>query len=150
MDALSIHVYGESSRIPPTFRHPHTTTIGIADYPKLVALLRAAFDGTAQPGSSLPIAYGEYGVETTIPTAKAHLYTGREVVSTVSEQIQERYYLEAIRAAQRQPNVHMLFLFHVVDETPLEGLQSGTRYADGSPKASEAAVQSALDRVSGR
>ena len=39
----------------------------------------------------------------------------------------------------------MLFLFHVVDETRLEGLQSGTRYADGSPKASEAPVQAALN-----
>jgi len=44
--------------------------------------------------------------------------------------------------------VRMLFLFHVVDETRLEGLQSGTRYADGSPKASEAAVKAALDAAS--
>ena len=32
MDAFSIHVYGESPRIPPTLRHPRTTSIGIADY----------------------------------------------------------------------------------------------------------------------
>ena len=38
MDAFSLHVYGETNRIPPTFRHPLTTTLGIADYPKLVAL----------------------------------------------------------------------------------------------------------------
>jgi hypothetical protein len=37
----------------------------------------------------------------------------------------------------------MLLLFHVVDETRLEGLQSGTRYADGSPKSSYAAVRDA-------
>jgi len=145
MDALSIHVYGDSQRIPPGFRHPRSTTIGIADYPKLVALLREAFDGTGQPGARLPIVYGEYGVETTIPAAKSFLYTGHEVTTPVDEATQARFYTEAIQAALRQPTVRMLFLFHVVDETRLEGLQSGTRYADGSPKASEAPVQAALN-----
>ena len=50
--------------------HPKNTTIAIADYAKLVALLGKAFDGTAQPGSTLPIVYGEFGVETD-PGAKA-------------------------------------------------------------------------------
>jgi hypothetical protein len=150
MDAFSIHVYGESSRIPPTLQHPRTTTIGIADYPKLVALLGAAFDGTAQAGSKLPIVYGEYGVETRIPAAKAALYTGREVIEPVDEQTQATYYVEAIHAAEQQPNVRMLFLFHVADESRLEGLQSATRYADGSPKSSEAPVQAALEAASGR
>ena len=53
-----------------------------------------------------------------------------------------------VRAAERQPNVRMLFLFHVVDETRLEGLQSGTRYADGTPKSSEAPVRAALESAS--
>jgi hypothetical protein len=150
MDAFDIHVYGESSRIPPTLQHPQTRTIGIADYPKLVALLGEAFDGTGQPGSKLPVVYGEYGVETTIPAAKASLYTGHEVVPTVDEHTQATYYVEAIHAAEQQPNVRMLFLFHVVDESRLEGLQSATRYADGSPKSSEPAVQVALEAASGR
>jgi hypothetical protein len=150
MDAFDIHVYGESSRIPPTLQHPQTRTIGVADYAKLVALLGEAFDGTGQPGSKLPIVYGEYGVETTIPAAKASLYTGHEVVPTVDEQTQATYYVEAIHAVEQQPNVRMLFLFHVVDESRLEGLQSATRYADGSPKSSEPAVQAALEAASGR
>jgi hypothetical protein len=147
MDALSIHVYGESSGIPPTFAHPRSTTIGIADYRKLVGILGAAFDGTAQPGSRLPIVYGEYGVETQIPPGEAHLYTGREVVPVVDEQTQGEYYAEAIRAAARQPNVRMLFLFHVSDESRLEGLQSGVRYADGTPKSSEPTVRAAIDAL---
>jgi hypothetical protein len=148
MDAFDIHVYGESSRIPPTLQHPRTTTIGIADYPRLVKLLGEAFDGTGQPGAKLPIVYGEYGVETHIPAAKASLYTGHEVIEAVDEQTQATYYVQAIRAAERQPNVRMLFFFHVVDESRLEGLQSATRYADGSPKTSEPAVQAALDAAS--
>jgi len=145
MDALSLHVYGDSQHTPPTFAHPRSTTIGIADYDKVVALLREGFAGTAQPGATLPIVYGEYGVETVIPQDKAYLYTGKEVTTPVDEATQARYYEEAIHMAEDQPTVRMLFLFHVVDETRLEGLQSGTRYADGSAKTSEEPVQRALE-----
>lgn len=146
MDMFSIHVYEATSRIPPTLAHPHTTSIGIADYPKLVALLGQAFDGTAQAGSRLPIVYGEYGVETQIPPSKASLYTGREVAATVDEQTQGRYYAQAIGLAACQPNVRMLFLFHVADETQLAGLQSGVYYADGTPKASLPVVRATIRR----
>ncbi|HST17551.1 MAG TPA: hypothetical protein VLK36_07770 [Gaiellaceae bacterium] len=143
MDALSLHPYGESPRVPPTLAHPHVKSIGFADYDKLVTLLGQAFDGTGQPGRKLPIVYGEYGVETTIPPAKAGLYTGNEIVRTVDESTQAGYYAEAIRLAACQPTVRMLLFFHVVDESRLEGLQSGTRYADGSPKSSLGTVRSA-------
>jgi hypothetical protein len=143
MDALSIHPYGESARIPPTLAHPRTTSIGIADYPKLVDLLGRAFGGTAQRGSHLPVVYGEYGVETTVPAGDAHLYTGREVVPTVDEQTQARDYVTAIDLAACQPTVELLLLFHLEDEPRLEGLQSGVRYADGTPKTSEPAVAAA-------
>jgi hypothetical protein len=151
MDALSIHTYGESPLIPPTLRHPRTTSIGIADYPKLVHLLGESFGGTAQPGRKLPIVYGEYGVETTIPAAKAPLYTGHEVVSTVDEATQARYYRTAISLAACQPTVELLLLFHLEDESALAGLQSGVRYADGTAKSSEPAVAraAAAPRCSG-
>src|ERR687884_1255818 len=78
MDQFAFHPYGDNSSQPPTFQHPNSTSISIADYGKLVALLGTAFDGTAQRGSSLPIVYDEYGVETQIPSTKQSLYTGSE------------------------------------------------------------------------
>jgi len=143
MDAFSLHVYGESPRVPPTLRHPNTTSLGIADYPKLVRLLGQAFDGTAQPGSRLPVLYAEYGVETTIPPDKAAAYTGHEVIQPVDPTTQAHYYADAIRLARRQPTVKGIYIFHVVDETKLEGLQSGVRYADGTPKPSLEGVRRA-------
>jgi hypothetical protein len=143
MDMLSLHPYGEAPRVPPSLRHPNTTSIGIADYGKLRRVLARAFGGTAQAGRDLPLVYGEYGVETQIPAAKASLYSGREPVAAVDETTQARYTAAAIRAAACQPTVRMLFLFHVLDEPRLEGLQSGLRYADGSPKSSLAAVREA-------
>jgi hypothetical protein len=143
MDALSIHPYGENGRIPPTLQHPQTTSIGIADYTKLVNLLGRAFGGTEQPGRTLPIVYGEYGVETAIPARKAALYSGTEVVPTVDESTQSFDYTTAIALAACQPTVELLLLFHLEDETRLEGLQSGVRYADGTSKSSERPVAAA-------
>ena len=39
-----------SGTASPTFQHPNSTTVTIADYGKLVALLGKAFDGTVQAG----------------------------------------------------------------------------------------------------
>jgi hypothetical protein len=147
MDMLSIHPYGESPRVPPSFAHPRSTSIGIADYGKLVHLLGQAFDGTAQQGGDLPIVYGEYGVETRIPAAKKALYTGHEAVAAVDEATQARYYRAAVRTAVCQPTVAMLVFFHVNDEQRLEGLQSGVRYADATPKTSLEPVREAADRA---
>jgi hypothetical protein len=150
MDAFSIHVYGESSRVPPTFAHPKTTSIGIADYGKLEALLHEAFDGTAQHVAKLPIYYGEYGVETTVPPSKQDAYSGHEVIEPVDDATQAQNYVQAISLAACQRNVRMLLLFHVLDEEPLQGLQSGLYYADGTPKASLDKVRPRLEQPSCR
>jgi len=145
MDALAIHPYPENSTIPPTFAHPNTTPIGIADYAKLTGLLAQAFDGTGQPGSTLPILYAEYGVETQIPPAKAALYTGAEAdtIKPVPESTEAAFYKQAIAMSFCQPNVMGLLIFHAFDESALDRFQSGLYYADGTPKSSLATVQTA-------
>jgi len=151
MDAFAIHPYGENSSIPPTFAHPETTSIGIADYDKLVSLLGEAFDGTAQPGSVLPIFYTEFGVETRIPEEKASLYTGAELASVkpVDEGTQGVFYRQAFRLAFCQPNVRGIFVFHAIDERDLDRWQSGLYYPDATPKSSVDAVTDAARDVRG-
>jgi hypothetical protein len=138
MDAFAFHPYPETSSTGPSFAHPNGTSIGLADYPKLVALLGAAFDGTAQHGSALPILYDEFGIETTIPAAKALLYTGSEPATTkpVDEATQAQMYTQAMQMAFCQKTVMGLFLFHVQDEAALSAWQSGEYYVDGTPKSS--------------
>jgi hypothetical protein len=138
MDAFAFHPYPESSQTGPNFAHPNSTSIGLADYAKLVGLLGAAFDGTAQHGSTLPILYDEFGIETSPPAAKASLYTGTEPATTkpVDEATQAQMYTQAMQMAFCQPTVMGLFLFHVQDEPALSAWQSGEYYVDGTPKAS--------------
>jgi hypothetical protein len=145
MDALAFHPYGDNSSQPPTFEHPRSTSIGIADYGKLVGLLAEAFDGTAQKGSTLPILYDEYGVESQIPAAKAAHYTGAEPATTrpTDEATQGTFYRTAIALSFCQPNIEGILLFHTIDEETLATWQSGVFYADRKPKASLPAVRDA-------
>jgi hypothetical protein len=149
MDGFSFHPYGENSSTPPDIAHPLGTSLGLADYPRLVALLGKAFNGTAQPGSKLPIVYDEYGVDSQIPDAKRSFYGGKEPATTkpVSEGVQAAYYDEALRMAACQPTVRGFLIFHVTDETDYNRWQSGVYYADGTPKASRALVKHAIANI---
>jgi hypothetical protein len=145
MDVFDQHAYEDYSAMPPSFEHQNSSTIAVSDYGKLVTLLGQAFDGTAQPGSALPIFYGEYGVESLIPAAKASLYTGTEPTATraVDEATQAALYREAFKVAYCQPNVVGIMAFHVSDESALAAWQSGAYYADDSPKSSRAGIRDA-------
>jgi hypothetical protein len=126
--------------------HPKSTSISIADYPKLVKLLRDAFRGTAQRGAELPILYGEYGIQTRVPFDKLGAYTNLAVptaADAVSETMQGAYYKQAIQLAYCQPTVAGLLFFHVSDEPDLDRWQSGLFYADDTPKSDLAMVKSA-------
>jgi len=149
MDGFAFHPYGESSSTPPTITHNVGTSLGLGDYPRLVALLGKAFDGTAQKGSALPILYDEYGVDSQIPVTKRSFYGGREPATTrpVSETVQAGYYDQALKLAACQPTVRGFLIFHVTDETDYNRWQSGVYYADGTPKASRALVKRSMNDV---
>ena len=143
MNAFAFHPYPENSATGPNFPHPNSTSIGLADYTKLVGLLGAAFDGTAQRGTTLPIIYDEFGIETTIPASKASLYTGTEPATTkpVDEAMQADMYRQAMQMTFCQPTALGILLFHIQDEAALSGWQSGLYYVDGTPKTSLAPVR---------
>jgi hypothetical protein len=150
MDGLAYHPYMENSSIQPTFVHSDTsTTITIADYGRLVTVLGNAFDGTAQPGSNLPILYDEFGVETQITPEKAKYYTGVEpaTIHPVPDATQASYYVSAIKLAYCQPTVAGFDIFLFEDERQLTGWQSGLYTVDAKPRASLGAVRWAIKRV---
>jgi hypothetical protein len=149
MDAFTFHPYMLSSDEPPTLTHPDSTTITIADYDKLVQLLSQAFDGTAQKGSTLPIVYDEFGVESIVPPAKESLYTGTEpaTIHPIDEATQAAYYQQAMQLAYCQPNVRAFLVFSLIDEPNHAGWQSGVYYADRSPKPSLPTVRAAANHV---
>jgi len=147
MDAFAFHPYMEASRFAPTGTHPENTTITIADYPKLVALLDEAFHGTAQASERLPIYYTEFGVQTRVPTQKRRFYVDLDSparTDAVPFQVQAAYYRRALELAYCQPTVRGLFVFHTFDEPGLGGWQSGLYFADRTPKPSLPAFKRAV------
>ncbi len=154
MDAFAFHPYMQASRVSPTEPHPQNTSITLADYPKLVALLDEAFHGTAQPGARLPIFYTEFGVQTRVPPAKLRFYEDTDSPAgsdSVSFPLQGAYYRRALELAYCQPTVRGLFVFHTFDERSLGGWQSGLYFADGSPKPSLSLFRRAVEYLrSGR
>ena len=71
MDGLAFHPYADTSGQSPDTPHPNSTTIGLADYDRLMRTLATAFDNSPQAGSLLPVLYDEFGVESKIPAGKA-------------------------------------------------------------------------------
>jgi hypothetical protein len=132
LDILSLHPYPPNSSVPPTVGYGNSSSIGIEDYPRLVKLLTRAF------GHPLPIAYGEYGIETQIPRREQSLYNGVQppAADAVTEARQANDYVAAIALAACQPLVRMLLFFHVTDESSLSGMQTGLFYPDEHPKSS--------------
>ncbi len=148
MDVFAIHPYLERSKLPPDTPHPVGTAIGLGDYDKLRNLLGEAFDGTAQKGSDVPIAYTEFGVQTMIPEEHQEPYTNLQsplAVDGVDEQTQAEYYRDAFALASCQETVTGFLIFHLLDEPDLNRWQSGVYYADGTPKSSLGPVRQAAE-----
>jgi hypothetical protein len=146
MDVFAMHPYLERSKLPPTTEHPLGSAIGLADYDKLRGLLGEAFDGTAQKGSDVPIAYTEFGVQSEIPESHQEPYTNLQsplAFDAVDEATQADYYREAFTLASCQDGVTGFLIFHLQDEPDLNRWQSGVYYADGERKSDRDDVRKA-------
>jgi len=170
--------YRASGRHRPIFdvvgHHPHSldaterpwkthagTAISLADWSKLMDVLREAFAGTPQPipGEGVPIWYLEVGYQTTVPADKE--YFGREnwgvlppwaggeanvpqpVLSEAPDQGTQL--IDAGRLAYCEPYVGAYFNFLLWDDSDLGGWQSGLLWRDGTRKES----WEAFERLSG-
>jgi List-Bact-rpt repeat protein len=167
-DTFAHHAYGDNGAERPWMLHGGTH-ISEGDYAKLMAALSEAFSGTAQAvpgqcfgGGCVSIWYTEAGFQTTVDPPKASLYSGVEnlvytlpdnaggeplrptpsVESDAPDQATQIGY--AVRLAYCQPFVEGFFNFLIWDERDLHGWQSGSFWADGTPKDSYAAFQKVI------
>lgn len=138
-DTWGQNVYGASSTEPVSKRHVGGT-ISQGDYGKLLATIKKAFRGTAQPLPSangrVRIWYLETGFQTAVDETKAVLYEGRENVNVLSPVAQAQQLSAAIKLAYCQPAVEAMFNFELADDPALSGWQSGLLWADWTPKPS--------------
>src|SRR5437763_2289338 len=123
------------------FEGPWTThdgpSIDQGDYGKLLAALRTAYRGTAQPlpgRRGVTIWYLEDGYQSSVD-GHEDAYVGRENVAVFLDPGFANLQLaSSIWLAYCQPLVGALFNFQLRDDTSLRGWQSGLLYADGTRK----------------
>jgi hypothetical protein len=145
VDAFGHNPYPLRSDEPPGAHH-RGGFLGEGDYGRLVATLRAAFRGTAQPVDS--IWYLEDGFQSWVPRVRLRGYRGRETERTLASPRGEADSLAAaLRLAACQPRVHAFFNFERVDEWRLAGWQSGVLWSGGGRKPAFAAFRDAIVAV---
>jgi hypothetical protein len=152
-DDVSIHCYPNVNTDAPSVGY-QWPKVGCVNLDRFKQAWWDAFHGTGQPlfreaGQSGPgpfvrIYVDEVGYQTRIAPDKAGLYSGVENVPTIDEATQASYYAQLIAMMACDPDVALLNFFHAVDETSLPAWQSGMVMADGTHRASYAAVKEAI------
>jgi hypothetical protein len=158
LDTVGHNAYPTNSAERPWAPHKGAS-IAEGDYPKLMAALQGAFDGTGQPlpgQGAVRIWYLEQGFQSTIPTDKLALYSGREsdkfalqsssprATAGLATADQGTQLSDAVALAYCQPGVGAIFNFELADEPALIGWQSGVLWTDGTPKPSYPAFKQAI------
>ena len=118
VDAFGHNPYPRTASEPPNAIHA-PGFLGMGDYPRLEAVLSAAF------GHPYDIWYLEDGYQSNVPAPLARRYAGRENVATLAPAEQAARVAAAIGLAACQSRVKAFFNFELVDETRLAGWQSG-------------------------
>jgi hypothetical protein len=145
MDEFGFHAYPRSNRdtLARGFDWPDA---GFANLARVKQALWDAFGKTAQPTveSGLKISIDEVGWQTAIPATSRDAYTGAETVPVTTDAAQARVYGQLIAGAACDSSISSVLFAPFVDESQLEGFQSGLVRADGSKRPSYDTVENAL------
>lgn len=166
-DTIGHNPYGVSSADPPWRQHFAPAHVAEADLDRLVQAFDDGFRNTAQPTPGrctdagrrcASIWYLETGYQTLPDAAHQALYTGREnddhpvadaAAANDAAPTQSAQITDGIELAYCQPYVTAIFNFLLWDEPDLARWQSGVFWADGTKKASYAALQRVVEDVKG-
>jgi hypothetical protein len=155
MDGLDFHPYPVPQSLAFATGYTTPNNASVSNLPRIYQAFYSGFNGTPQktigqqPGGGLPVSLNETGVQTD-SSAHATAYTGTEVSATAAGGVLGEFATEAYQASWYQqmlslvacdPNVRLVNIFHLLDETALSGWQSGLFYADQTPKQSAQVVQ---------
>ncbi len=153
MDGLDFHPYPVPQSLPFASGYPNVNDASISNLTRIYQAFYTGFNRSPQrtigqqKGGGLPVSLDEMGIQTS--SAGMPGYTGVEVsansaggvVGTYATQAyQATYYSEMLAYLACDPNVQVIDLFRLVDETNLGGWQSGLYFVgNGTPQAKQSA-----------
>lgn len=156
MDGLDLHPYPIPQTLSFETGYPGRTSFSVANLPRAYQAFYDAFNGTAQPTvgpGRLPVSLNEVGIQTTPSSSVASAYSGFEnaagVEETGSEAYQAAWYRKLVDFSLCDADVTKVNIFKLVDETSLQGWQSGLFFAGFVPKLSAAAFTDELALTAG-
>ncbi|MBV8079195.1 MAG: hypothetical protein JO186_02325 [Actinobacteria bacterium] len=164
MDGLDFHPYPipQSLSFDNGYSDPNDATV--SNLPRIYQAFYDGFHGTRQKtigqqaGGGLPVSLNEVGIQTGYPVTKAQAYSGQELSAGAAggvygkyatEDYQESWYYAMLSTVACDANVRLVNIFHLIDEVPLSGWQSGLFYADRTPKQSAQMVHDWLNGTGG-
>jgi hypothetical protein len=162
MDGLDFHPYPVPQSLPFATGYADPDNAAVSNIGRIYQAFYDGFKGTPQKtigqqaGGGLPVSLNEVGIQTD-STGKAG-YTGTEVSATpeggvrgdtATEKFQSDWYLQMLNYVACDPNIKVVNLFHLVDESALEGWQSGLYYVGYAAKPSATAVSAWIKQTSG-
>jgi hypothetical protein len=157
MDGLDVHPYPIPQNLPFESGYSSPTAFSVTNLPRAYQAFYTAFRTTPQPTvgpGRLPVSLNEVGIQTVPPASVASSYTGVEnaagVAATGTEAYQATWYRKLIDFALCDADVKKVDIFKLVDETGLEGWQSGLFYVGYVPKLSSSSVPSELARTAAK
>jgi len=165
MDGLDFHPYPIPQSLSLTIGYRAPNDASVANLPRIYQAFYTGFTGTPQPtigqqnGGGLPVSLNEMGIQTDEIGQPG--YYGTEVSATgaggvrgatATQAYQASYYRAMLSMLACDPNVHIVNIFHLVDEPDLQGWQSGL-YEVGTttpiPKLAAATVQGWIQQTHG-
>jgi hypothetical protein len=165
MDGLDFHPYPVPQSIPfaTGYANPHDASV--SNLPRIYQAFYTAFTGTPQrtigqqKGGGLPLSLNEMGIQTAVTGQLG--YSGLEVSANsaggvvgkfATQAYQATYYKQMLQLLACDPNVRVVNLFRLVDETNLAGWQSGLYWVGNGtpvPKQSATVVESWIAQTHG-
>jgi hypothetical protein len=157
MDGLDLHPYPIPQSLTFETGYTSRTAFSVSNLPRAYEAFYTAFRGTPQPTvgpGRLPVSLNEVGIQTVPPPSVVGSYTGVEngagVAATGTEAYQSTWYRKLVDFALCDADVKKVDIFKLVDESGLEGWQSGLFYVGYVPKLSAATVAGELVRTAGK
>jgi len=160
MDGLDVHPYPIPQNLPFEAGYHDPTAFSVTNLPRVYQAFYSAFQGTGQktvgPGR-LPVSLNEVGIQTVPTGAVAADYTGTENASgqgvkgtTGGEAYQAAWYRKLVDFSLCDADIAKVNIFKLVDESALEGWQSGLFFQGYVPKASAATFKSEVAKTAGK
>jgi hypothetical protein len=162
MDGFDFHPYTVPQSLPFEKGYPNPRHASVANLPRLYQAFYDAFIGSPQKtigqqkGGGLPVSLNEVGIQT---DPNGNEYFGFETSATAAGGMlgdfatagyQSEWYLKMLKLVSCDPNVRIVNIFHLLDESVLSGWQSGLYYADHEPKLSAQTVSGWIRSTGGR